>query len=139
MHNRPSARTSSSALQGDAPLVIPPLPAVPGQPRDGSPTLRRVVPPNVGQPAIRIGGSPRDAAAARQRVGATHVLPGIGDPIRPTGTADTIMLSGSEDEIDPRVSAQIDRMQDEELGSDEGDRDGFDKVQVSGTDFVDSE
>ena len=49
------------------------------------------------------------------------------------------MLSGSEDEIDPPVLAEIDRIQDEELGSDEGERDGFEKVQVSGSDFIDSE
>jgi len=66
-------------------------------------------------------------------------LPGIGDPIRPTGTADPIMLSGSDDDIDPRVSAQIDRIQDQESGSVESERQGYEMVEVSGNDFVDSE
>jgi hypothetical protein len=48
--------------------------------------------------AIWIGGTPR--AAARRRA---NLMPTIGDAIRPPGTADTIVLSGSDDEIDPRV------------------------------------
>ena len=68
-----------------------------------------------------------------------NLLPGIGDPIRPTGNAEPIMLSGSEDEIPPRVLAEIDQIQNEELGSDESERTAFVKVQVSGNDFVDSE
>ena len=85
---------------------------------------------------MRIGATPRNAATARLRV---NPLPSIGDPIRPTGTADPIVLSGSEDEIPPHVLAEIDQIQNDGLGSDESERTAFVKVQVSDDDFIDSE
>ncbi len=85
---------------------------------------------------VRIGATPRNAATARQRA---NPLPGIGDAIRPPTNFEPIMLSGSEDEIPPPVLAEIDQIQNEELGSDETERTAFVKVQVSSTDFIDSE
>jgi len=124
-------RNLLAQTRGDAPIIIPQL-----LPDPGAPALRPV-PQTTDVPRIvRVGATPRTAATARQRA---NPLPGIGDPIRPTGTADPIMLSGSDDDIDPRVSAQIDRIQDEESGSLESERQGYEMVEVSGNDFVDSE
>jgi hypothetical protein len=115
-----------------APLNLPVLPPDPGPPRDGSPTRRGGDVPRI----VRIGATPRNAATARRRA---NPLPGIGDAIRPPTNSEPIMLSGSEDEIPPSVPAEIDQIQNEELGSDETERTAFVKVQVSSTDFIDSE
>jgi len=115
-----------------APLNLPVLPPDPGPPRDGSPTRRGGDVPRI----VRIGATPRNAATARRRA---NPLPGIGDAIRPPTNSEPIMLSGSEDEIPPSVLAEIDQIQNEELGSDETQRTAFVKVQVSSTDFIDSE
>jgi hypothetical protein len=37
------------------------------------------------------------------------------------------------------VLAQIDRMQAEELGSDEGDREGYERLEMSGDNVIDFE
>jgi hypothetical protein len=130
---RPAVRPDPLVLtRSGTPINLPPLP-----PDPGAPTRRGGVQPTTDVPRIvRIGATPRNAATARR---GADLLPSIGDTIRPPETAETIVLSGSDDEIDPRVLTQINRMQDEELGSDESDREGYERLEVSGNDFVDSE
>jgi len=94
---------------------------------------RRIVVVRGGHTQARLR-RPRPTTARRgpESEGADR-LPSSGDTIRLPQPTDPITLSGG-DEIDARVLAQIDRMQAEELGSDEGDREGYERLEVPGDD-----
>ena len=139
---QPTARRNLLArARPEVPMILPPLPPDPGPPRDLVPTRRRAMQPAMGlPPMIRIGDSPRNAATARLRLSGTDPLPGIGDPIEQSPGKETVItLSGGDQEIDPRVLAEIDRLQAEELGPDEDQREGFEKLELSDDDIVDDD
>ncbi len=116
-----------------APLNLPVLPLI----RDLHATGRRHDEERDVPRIVRIGATPRNAATARQ---AREPVAGHRrrDPAD-RGPPNRSRCRAARTRSPRAVLAEIDQIQNEELGSDESERTAFVKVQVSGTDFIDSE